>query len=352
MPDTQTSRSGVRDPFLQRVLIVAAVVVCALLAWAWREVALLAFAAVLIAVGLHGIADPLVRRTPLSRAAALGLAGLILLGALSGLAWLFGAQLDGQVQSMSQQFPEAWQRLRETLRTSELGAALVSEAESWATEGLRLDGAIAQIGGYTMSAANALTTALLVVFAAIFFAVSPQVYVKGTLHLFPYRIRGAVESAMSDIARALKKWLLGSLISMLVITLMMGAALAMLGVPGFLALALLAGIAQFVPVVGPILAAIPGVLLALTVGPETAAWTALAYFVASQLEANLVYPLVQKQAVSLPPALTLFAIIAMGLLFGPLGILVATPALVVVSILIARFYVRGALGDEVRVPGA
>jgi predicted PurR-regulated permease PerM len=89
----------------------------------------------------------------------------------------------------------------------------------------------------------------------------------------------------------------------------------------------------------------------MTVGPETALWKALIYLVASQVEANLIYPMIQKKAVDLPPALTLFSIIAFGLLFGPLGILFAVPLTVVASIFVIRLYVNNVLGEDIDIPG-
>jgi predicted PurR-regulated permease PerM len=117
-------------------------------------------------------------------------------------------------------------------------------------------------------------------------------------------------------------------------------------------LGLLAGLAQFVPVIGPLIAAGPGILLAFSVSPETALWTGVVYLAASQIEANLIFPLIQKRAVSLPPALTLFAIIAMGALFGPLGVLLALPVTIILTVFVIRFYVNRTLGEDVPAPGA
>ena len=333
------------------MLTVAAIAVFALLLWAWRDVLLLVFASILIATGLHGIADPMVRRAPLGRGAALAVAGLIVLAVLGGIGWLFGAQMEAQISELSGQLPAAWERMRVTLSQTPLGRGLAEDLQRWVSGDGQFSGIAPQFSGSALSVASALTNALLVLFAAIFFAVTPAIYVQGTLQLAPRAIRDDFEEAFAASSRALKKWLLGSLISMLAITLMMSLALGLLGVPSFVALALIAGLAQFVPVAGPLLAAIPGILLALTVGPDTALWTAVAYFVASQLEANLIYPLIQQRAVQMPPALTLFAIIAMGLLFGPLGVLLATPLMVVAAIFIVKFYIRGVLHEDVLLPG-
>lgn len=355
MPDTHAPAPRTLAGFTQRVVLVAGIAVLALLLWTWRDVVLLAFAAALIAVALHGLADPIAKRTPLSGAAALALTGVSMLALLAALAWLFGAQIGVQMSTIVDQMPAALTRLRDSLMGTEAGAVLVLEAEAWArTAGGdgALGGALTRVGGYTLSLASTLIETLLVLFAAVFLAASPRAYVDGALMLFPRRARGDIEDALRASARALRKWLLGTIVSMLAMVALVGAGLWILGVPAFIALALIAGVAQFVPVVGPLLAAIPGVLLALTVGPETALWTALVYFIASQLEANLIYPLIQQRAVSMPSALTLFAVIAMGILFGPLGVLLATPLMVVAAVFVVKFYVRGVLGEDQPLPGA
>lgn len=340
--------------FEQRVLVVAAVAALMLLAWTWREVLLLAFAASLIAVGLHSIADPVARRTPLSKGAALLLAGALVFAIVVGIGWLFGSQIARQFDSMFGELPQAWRRLRENLQGHAVGQALIAEIDRWMTNGggASLGAAFARAGNYTMSLVGGFTTGLLVIFAAAFLAASPQTYLKSGLMLFPKRCRPDLSNSLEASARALRKWLLGTLVSMTAISIMVGVVLWLLSVPAFLALALVAGLAQFVPVVGPMLAAVPGVLLALTVSPETAGWAALTYFVASQLEANFLSPVIQQRAVSLPPALTLFAILAMGVLFGPLGIMLAAPLTVVLSVLVVTLYVNGALKENEPVPGS
>jgi predicted PurR-regulated permease PerM len=345
--------SGEGDGFVRRVFIVAAVVVLTLLVWAWRHVFLLVFASVLIAVGLNALAMAIASRTPLSRPWALALSALLVVALIAGAVWLFGAQVGAQVRELGARIPEAWSDLRGLLADTPWGAEamrqLQDNAASQGTQGAL--GALGRVGGWTMSIAGAALDAVVVFIGAIFLAVSPRPYREGVAILFPRRVRGEVTAAMDDAGRALAKWLLGTLISMTVVAVLAGITLWLLGVPAFLALALIAGLAQFLPLIGPLLASIPAVLLALTVGFDTALWVALAYFVISQLEANLITPLIQKRAVSLEPALMLFAILAMGLLLGPLGALLAIPLSVVATIFVIRFYVNGTLGESETPPG-
>jgi predicted PurR-regulated permease PerM len=111
------------------------------------------------------------------------------------------------------------------------------------------------------------------------------------------------------------------------------------------------GLAEFVPLIGPIVAAIPAILIALAAGWEMALWTLLLYVAVQQLESNVITPLVQRQAVELPPAVTVFAVVAFGLLFGWVGVLFATPLAVVVFVATKKLWVRDTLGERTELPG-
>ena len=133
--------------------------------------------------------------------------------------------------------------------------------------------------------------------------------------------------------------------------LLTGLGLAWVGLPSALALGLLAGLLAFVPLVGPIVSAIPALLLALADGAATVGWTLAVFVGVQQIEGNVVMPFVQRRMVDLPPALLLFAIVAAGTLLGPLGALLAAPLTVVVFVLVKRLYVREALDTPTPLPG-
>ena len=339
--------------FSARALLVLVIVAIALASWAVRDAILLMFAAVLLAIAVHGIADALMHWTPLRQKAALAVAALMLVGGIVAILGVFGAQLANELSGVIDRIPGAWERAKETLSSQPLGAALVSEIESMGSGGSEgsLQGMLQNMGGYALPFASGLTSGILVLFIAGFLTTSAISTRNGALLLLPEGIDKKVGDALNASARALKKWLLGISIDMVIIAVLMGFALWGLGVPAFVGLALIAGLSQFVPTVGPLLSAIPGVLLAFTVGPMTALWTALAYLVVSQLEANLVYPLIQQKTASVPPALNLFAVLAFGMLLGPLGVLLATPILIVISVFLLTLYVRDALGKDAAIPG-
>ena len=144
---------------------------------------------------------------------------------------------------------------------------------------------------------------------------------------------------MLESERALRLWLKGQAIAMVVVGLLTGIGLWALGMPSAFALGLLAGVLEFIPFAGPIIAAVPAILLALAVSPELALWVMLLYFAVQQFEGNLLTPLVQQYAVDLPGVVLLFSLIGFGTLFGTLGVILAAPLAVVTMVLVKRLYV-------------
>jgi predicted PurR-regulated permease PerM len=212
---------------------------------------------------------------------------------------------------------------------------------------------VSSLASVLTSFVSGLADFLLIVVGGLYLAAQPGLYCQGVLLLFPDEgPRERIAGTLAASGAALRLWLLGQLVAMAFLFVLTGLGLWAIGLPAALALALLAGLAQFVPLIGPIVAAIPALLIALAEGWQTTLWTLLLYVLIQQVESNLITPLVQRQAVSLPPAVTLFAVVAFGLLFGPLGILFATPLAVVALVAVSRLWVREALGEPIDAPGS
>jgi predicted PurR-regulated permease PerM len=176
-------------------------------------------------------------------------------------------------------------------------------------------------------------------------------YRTGAIKLIPPDKRGLIADAMDHSERALHLWLKAQLISMVVVGTLTFIGLKLLGMPAALALALIAFMLEFIPFAGPIIAALPAVLLAFGQSPEMALWVAGLYTVIQQLEGNVVYPLVQQWAVHVPAVLLLFSLIGFGLLFGIIGVIFAAPLTVVTYVLVKRLYVQEALKTATPIPG-
>ncbi len=196
--------------------------------------------------------------------------------------------------------------------------------------------------GTTIFGAVAMLVVVLV--AGIYIAVDPGTYRRGLVALFPGRYKEQIAATLDDSGEALRLWLGAQLVSMILVGLLIAGGLALVGVPSALALGLIAGITEFVPIVGPVIGAVPALLLASTESWDLVLWTLAVFVVVMQIEGNLIMPLVAGRAVAVPPAVGLFAVVAIGVLFGPLGLLLGYPLAIVIDAVVRRLYVRGDAG--------
>ncbi|TKI19934.1 AI-2E family transporter, partial [Bacillus pumilus] len=188
-------------------------------------------------------------------------------------------------------------------------------------------------------------------FVAVYLAANPRVYTNGIVALLPHRARPRAREVLNELRRVLGLWILGKLLSMLVVGVATAIGLSLLGVPVALALGLLASLLDFIPYIGSILAAAPAVLIAFTQSPMLALEVSALFLAVHALDGYVLLPLVERKTVSLPPALTISAQVLMGLAFGLGGVALATPLTAVAEVLIQMLYVQDALHDT-RTPPA
>ena len=191
----------------------------------------------------------------------------------------------------------------------------------------------------------------MVIFAGIYLATQPHFYRTGVIKLIPHARRKVAAEAMLESERALRLWLKGQALAMVVVGLLTGLGLWALGVPSALVLGLMAGLLEFIPFVGPLIAAVPAVLLALAVSPELGLSVIILYVAIQQFEGNVLTPLVQQYAVDLPGAVLLFSLIGFGTVFGTLGVILAAPLAVVMLVVVKRLYVIETLHTKTPIPG-
>jgi predicted PurR-regulated permease PerM len=180
----------------------------------------------------------------------------------------------------------------------------------------------------------------------VFLAVDPASYRDGVLRFVAIGVRPRAREVMDEMGQMLRYWLLGQLVRSVLVAAVLWLALQMLGVPAASLLALQAGVANFVPYLGPLIAALPVALAAAPLGLGPLVWVMAIYFCIQTLEGFVVAPLIQKGAVNVPPAWTLSAIVLLGAMFGVLGVALAAPLLGVVRVALLRFYVEGWLDDR------
>ena len=334
--------------FIRRVLIVLGIAALFFLAWQLRTLLLMIFGAVVVATVFRSFADRIAPLVGGRTSIAITLSIVVILGILVILVGLFGSHVVQQVELLKQTLPAAWKAVEARLGDLGLGEQVKQFVQSVRAPG---GGSFSAFGRTILSIGSGIADVLVVLVAGVFLATQPRFYLTGAVKLVPPHRRELALEAVSESERALRLWLRGQLIAMVVVGVLTGAGLWYLGMPSAFALGLLAGVLEFIPFAGPILSMVPALLLALAVSPDLALWVLLLYFAVQQFEGYLLTPLVQQYAVDLPGVVLLFSLLASGALFGTLGIILAAPLTVVAYVLVKRLYVIEALHTPTPIPG-
>ena len=325
---------------LSTAVIAVAVIAAALLLWQLANVLLLGFAGVLIAVFLRACANAVHRLTRLPEGWALALV-LLLLVALIGLgAWLLLPPIVGQIEQLLISLPGLIAQLEAQVKAVPALRTLTQQSPSFNALVSRAMTLVTSLSSTLFTTVGAFANIFLVIVIGIFLAATPKLYRQDLLRLVPVTARERARQLIGKLGATLRDWLLGELLAMLMVAVCTALGLWLVGVPYALTLGIAAGLLDFIPYLGPVLSTAPSALIALTSGGVgLAVWAVLIHIIVQQLEGNLFQPLIQKEAVSIPPALLLLTLVAFGQLFGLLGLIVATPLLAVGIVVVKELYV-------------
>jgi predicted PurR-regulated permease PerM len=297
---------------------------------------------VIFAMALGAVADRLERlHVPRALGAFLTLGAVV--GGLVLVGMLLGPAIERQIREMVDVLPAVVDDFHGEIRS--LTGQEPGEVSRPLQEALlRLVDEPSALVGPVSSAAIRLVTViggvLAVLVIAYYLAARPEPLKRGLLRLFRPDRRAHAEHVMSRLRRAWLGWLGGTLIDMLATAILLYIGLTIIGVDYALVFAVLTGLLEFVPYLGPILASIPAILFALTDSVELAVLTGVVFLVVQQIEGHLILPLVMARSAGLHPALVAAGVIAIGSLFGLVGVLVAVPILSATLILVEEFWVR------------
>ncbi|HEY6814385.1 MAG TPA: AI-2E family transporter [Croceibacterium sp.] len=329
--------------FAGRVLTAIAVLAVVVLVWQLRGVVLLVFAGILFAIVFDSGARLIERWLPIRHMFSLALATVAIIGLAALAVAIFGREVVRQITDLVARLPGAWASLETRVGSRDLAATVREHLGQVMPDGGTVLAAVQYVVGSISSAGSGFALALL---GGIYFAARPALYRRGFLLLVPDRHVARMGATLDASRNALQDWLLGQLLSMSLTAIAITLGLTLIGVPSALALGLICGLMGFVPMIGPLLGALPGVLVALSIGGDVLWQTIILYVIVQQLAGSVIEPMIMHHTVNVPPAVTLFGLFAVGALLGPVGVLLGGPIIVTVHVLVRQLYVKGCLGRE------
>ncbi len=317
--------------------------------WQIRQILLLVFAAVVFAVVLNRVVRWLQKRG-IQRGIAIAITVISLLIILVGLFAVIGPSFAQQLEQLITLVPTLLERLRnwfnslqpwipeQVLNLRNLGE-LVPRLQPMVTK------LLGNAYGWFSDLLGILLNVFLVFVLTIMLLANPAPYRRAFILLFPAFYRRRVYDILSECEATLAGWMTATLIQMAVIAVVSFIGLLILGVPLALANALLAGLLEFIPNVGPILSVIPPMVVAILADPWKPVAVLILYLLIQQFEAYLLVPFVMRQQVSLLPVATLLSVVVFGSFFGFLGVFLSVPLVIVSKIWLNEVLIKDILNN-------
>lgn len=328
------------------VSMAALVLTIAILAVA-GEVLLLIFAGVLLAVLLGGLADWFARWSSLPYGWSLAAVGVLLAGGIALGIWQLAPSIAVQFDQLTTQMPRSVEKLKTQLQSYSWAQSLLEEVDPKRLAPDQRD-ILSRATGIVSGFLGAVVSLVVILFIGLYGAAEPDTYRNGLVALFPPARRERIGDVLREVIETLRWWLIGKFISMAIVGVLTAFGLWLLDVPLALILAFIAAVLTFIPNLGPILAAVPAILFGLLESPMQALYIAFLYLGIQTVESYVITPLIQRQTILVPPGLTLGTQVILGVLFGAIGVALATPLTAAGLVAAKRFYLEDVLGDVLR----
>lgn len=342
--------------FTQRTLTVVGIttfVVLAILLVVYAiDALLLAFAAILLAVFFRGLSSWLSERTGLGSTLSFAVVVITLVLVLGVSIYFLEQSIVEQVGELREQLPNSINNLRGRLEQVSWGRALLGQIPPSAEiyNSIQNSSLWSRASGFFSTTIGVLVNFLVFIVLAIFIAIEPETYVRGSLLLVPKSYRERARQILDALGETLRWWLVGKFCSMFAVGVMTWAGLYFLGIPLALTLGIITALFTFIPNIGPALGLIPAALIALSLDPIKALYVIILYIAVQAIESNLITPAIERRTVSLPPALTIAVQLVLSVFVGGLGLVLATPLVAAGIVLVQMLYIEDILGERIQTP--
>jgi predicted PurR-regulated permease PerM len=341
---------GASSAYTRQVVIAVGIATLAVLLvlalWMASHVLLLIFGGILLAVLLRGLGDLLSAYTGIPPGWSVLLIAAALVATVGFGGWYLWAEIAGEFDQLVRSMTEMWVQARTQISKYTWGRDLLTTMGEYHLS----PDSVGTIGKMAAGAFGGISGLILSLIIGLYVAVNPDLYRRGVLRLTPLGYRKRADEILADLRDTLRHWLMGTLPLMIFVGTATGLGLWLLGIPLALALGIIMFFLEFIPYLGPILGALPAVLMASTVGTHEMLYVVLLYWGVQSLEAYVLSPLVFQRSVDVPPLLTMSAQVVLGTMLGLLGIVFAMPLTACAMVLVSRLYVEDALGDKLDRP--
>jgi predicted PurR-regulated permease PerM len=328
-------------------LVLISVILGFWLLYRFNEVIFILFIAIVIGTVIRPAVAWLHQRG-MPRIAGVILVYLLLLILLTGFLLLIFPLIIEQGITIAAAVPGYYQNLREWMvnypnqlivRLSDFLPATLPSLEPRIAQqtGPEVMASAGQALGYVTLAAKGIFIAIVILVLSFYWTLDGPRTIQSFLLLVPQGQRESISELISAMETRVGFYIAGQGILCLVIGIMALLAYLLIGLPNALVLALMAGVLEAVPMIGPLLGAIPAALVALSIAPDKLIWVIVATVVIQQLENSLLVPRVMSKAVGVNPFVTLLALFAFSSLFGIAGALMAIPMAAIIQLVLNRF---------------
>ena len=331
---------------LVATLVVAGVALVLYAAWYAADLLLLVFAGALVSILLRGLSRYVSRSTGMGRGFSIAAVALALVALIGITAWLVAGRIGTEITEIQRVIPQAIESVKQYAAQYDWVHDAIGNMPNpgdWLVS--RGGTIVSRLTGLASTAVGTVLNAIVIFVIGLYFAFQPGLYSGGIKHLLPFRFRERADEVLGELDEALWRWLAGRFLLMLVNGVLTGLGLWILGVPLALTLGVLAGLLNFIPTLGPWIAAIPAVLIAFLQSPQQAVYAALLYLALQSLDGYVLTPMVDRKSVEMPPVLTITAMLLLGAVFGFLGLLLASPLAATLMILVKMLYVEDLIGE-------
>jgi predicted PurR-regulated permease PerM len=306
------------------------------------RVLLLIFGGVLLAVLLRGLGELVSEHTAIPPGWAVLLVAVLLFAVFGWGGWYLSGELAGQFDELGRSLTQMWEQAQAQLQKYSWGRDALATLGDYHLSPDSV-GAIGKVIGATVGGVSGLVLSVII---GLYVAANPDLYVHGLLRLVPLSYRPRATQILHDLYQTLRHWLMGTLFLMSVVGIAVAIGLTLLGIPLALALGMIMFFLEFIPYLGPILAALPAIMIASTIGTQEILFVVLLYWGVQSVEGYVLSPLVFQRSVDIPPLVTMSAQVVLGTMLGVLGVVFATPLTACALVLVKRIYVEDVLGDQ------